>query len=104
MIRHIVMLHLRADADMPELATVMQGLDALVHHLDGLSGFVAGPNRDYEAKSPDHPYGFTLDAASPAALAAYADHPDHKALGARLVAQCAGGGDGIVVYDIEAGG
>ena len=35
-----------------------------------------------------------------AALAAYQDHPDHKALGARLVANAKGGLDGILVFDL----
>ena len=101
MIRHCVMLRLAVDVQSKELRDVMQGLAELVARLDGCSGFWAGENRDLEGKSPDYPYGFTLDARDAAALAAYADHADHKALGARLVAMCKGGGDGILVFDIE---
>jgi hypothetical protein len=43
-----------------------------------------------------------------AALAAYQDHPDHRRLGAALVAAAEGGLDGILVFDLplagEAGG
>ena len=101
MIRHCVMLHLRDGVDAGDLAPVMAGLSDLVARLDGCSGFCAGPNRDFEGKTPDYAYGFMIDARDAAALAGYAAHPDHKALGARLVALCDGGGDGIRVYDIE---
>jgi len=35
------------------------------------------------------------------ALAQYAEHPTHKQLGAQLCALCAGGAEGIVVFDLE---
>ncbi len=101
MIRHCVMLNLHENAVASELEAVMQGLGKLVDRLADCSGFCAGPNRDYEMKSADFDFGFTLDASSPKALAAYAKHPEHQALGARLVALCKGEADGIVVFDIE---
>mgnify|MGYP001787497667 CR=1 FL=1 len=103
MIRHCVMLRLGVDADTAALDRIMCGLGDLVARLDGCSGFCAGPNLDFEDKTPDYPYGFTLDARDATALAAYAADPEHAALGAELVAMCAGGGDGIAVYDIEVG-
>ncbi|WP_299146917.1 Dabb family protein [uncultured Tateyamaria sp.] len=102
MIRHCVMLRLPDGVDVVALDKIMLSLGDLVDQLDGCSGFRAGPNRDYEGKSPGYTYGFTLDAKNPRALAAYAVHPDHQALGAQLVALCEGGADGIRVYDIEA--
>ena len=82
----------------------MSGLKALCKSLPGCAGFQHGPNRDFEGKSPDHPYGFIAQFRNRDALASYAEDPDHKALGARLVAMCEGGADGIVVYDIEVAG
>ncbi|WP_299551910.1 Dabb family protein [uncultured Tateyamaria sp.] len=102
MIRHCVFLSLSPKADTAELDKIMLDLEDLVRRLDGCSGFRAGPNRDYEGKTPDYPYGFTLDAENAKALAAYAVDPEHQALGGRLVALCEGGADGIIVYDIEA--
>lgn len=98
MIRHLVMLNA---ANNSELQSVMDGLAALVGHIEGFSAFEHGPNRDYEGKSPDHSYGFvaTFDGEKP--LTRYANDPQHQALGERLVALCSGGADGIVVYDIE---
>lgn len=101
MIRHCVMLRLAPAADMNTLEGLCAELGSLVGQLDGCSGFVAGPNRDFEGKSADYAFGFTLDAQDRHALAEYAAHPEHKALGAQLVEMCIGGGDGITVYDIE---
>ncbi|MBV2358921.1 Dabb family protein [Thalassococcus sp. CAU 1522] len=95
------MLRLRADADVDELHAVMAGLDALRAQIDGFTGFSHGPNRDMELKSSAWPHGFIADFADAAALARYAADPGHRALGARLVALCEGGGDGIMVYDLE---
>ncbi|WP_415921419.1 Dabb family protein [Tateyamaria sp. SN6-1] len=101
MIRHCVFLNLSSGADMGALDKVMQGLEALVDDLIGCSDFVHGPNRDFENTSPEHRYGFTLDAADAETLATYANDPRHKELGGQLVALCEGGERGIVVYDIE---
>ncbi|WP_299688768.1 Dabb family protein [uncultured Tateyamaria sp.] len=101
MIRHCVFLRLSASADTDALAEVMQGLEDLVADLPGCNDFIAGPNRDFENKSPDHSYGFTLDAVDAQALADYAADPRHKDLGGRLVDMCEGGERGILVYDIE---
>ncbi|WP_299612825.1 Dabb family protein [uncultured Tateyamaria sp.] len=102
MIRHCVFLKLKPKADSAKLDKIMLDLEDLVRRLKGCSDFRAGPNRDYEGKTPDYPYGFTLDAENAAALAAYAVDPEHQALGARLVALCQGGADGITVFDIDA--
>ena len=101
MIRHIVMLDLVADHDAGELAQVMAGLDALRDRIAGFRGFAHGPNRDFEGKSPDCAYGFTCDFDSSATSQAYLENPEHRALGARLVALCKGGADGIAVVDLE---
>lgn len=103
MIRHCVMLTLEETADRSELDRVMLELATLVEGLDGCTGFRAGPNRDYEGKSPDIAYGFIFDADTPDALAAYAVHPEHIALSAQLISLCKGGGRGVVIYDLEVG-
>lgn len=101
MILHSVYLRLPQETDRGELSEVMAGLNQLCRDLPGCAGFQHGPNRDYEAKSPDHPYGFVAQFRDAEALALYAENPEHKALGARLVALCDGGANGIVVYDLE---
>lgn len=98
MIQHIVMLSLPVDYDQIPLQDVMDGLAAL--DLPGFVGFTHGPNRDFEAKSPDYPYGFICTFADAASLRTYAADPGHQALGARLVALC-GGAERIMVIDLE---
>lgn len=102
MIRHCVFLKLRPDANVAMLDRIMLDLNAVVRRLEGCSGFRAGPNRDYEGKTPDYPYGFTLDAENAEALARYAVDAEHQALGAELVTLCDGGANGITVFDIDA--
>lgn len=101
MIRHCVFLNLSDQADPNELAEVLTGLSQVCDRLPGASNFVSGPNRDFENKTPDYPMGFTVDFADPAALDMYAADPEHQAFGARLVALCRGGADGITVFDID---
>jgi hypothetical protein len=101
MIQHIVLLALRSEYDHQELADIMQRLAALTDDLAGFTSFTHGPNRDFEGKSPDFPYGFICSFTEQSALQSYAIDPRHQALGARLVALCTGGAAGILVADIE---
>ncbi|RLK08136.1 stress responsive alpha/beta barrel protein [Ruegeria conchae] len=95
------MLRLRPDHDAVELAAVMDGLSTAANRLPGCGGFIHGPNRDFEAKSPGYPYGFTLDFAAEVDLRRYASDETHQLLGARLVALCVDGAEGVLVFDLE---
>ena len=86
---------------MDACAEVIAALGLFAQRLAGVVSFEGGPNRDFEAKSPSFGQGFVIRFSDRAALAGYADHPEHRALGARLVAACRGGADGIMVFDIE---
>ncbi len=101
MIQHIVLLSLRSDYPVDELAEVMQGLDNLGAEITGFTGFQHGPNEDFEGKSQGYPYGFVCTFDTSETLQAYAVHPAHQALGARLVALCNDGSDGIMVADLD---
>ncbi|WP_296427812.1 Dabb family protein [Yoonia sp.] len=103
MIRHIVMLAVPPRHDAAKLAEVMHGLSDLRDAMPGFTDFEHGPNRDFEGKSSQFPYGFICTFADAAAVAAYAADSRHQALGAQLVALCCGGADGIQVVDIEIG-
>lgn len=85
------------------VADVIGELELFAVALPGVVSFAAGPNLDVEGKSTGHPSGFVIAFRDRAALATYADHPQHKALGARLVDATAAGPDGIVVYDLATG-
>lgn len=99
MIDHIVMLSLKAPPD-EALSAAMKDLADLTEAIDGFAAFTHGPNIDAEGKSPDYPYGFICQFQDRAALDRYAADPRHQAIGARLVAMCKGGAEGIMVYDL----
>ena len=48
--------------------------------------------------------GFVIRFTSQEALATYANHPTHQALGKRLCDLVQGGADGIIVFDLETNG
>ena len=101
MILHCVFVNFRSDGDPAEQQAVLTGLGELQPLIDGFEAYQHGPNRDFEDKTPDHRDGFICTFRDAEALQSYADNEAHKALGARLVAQCVGGADGILVYDLE---
>ena len=84
-----------------ERAEVFEGLSNLSMSLDGILSFEVGPNRDFEGKSPDYSDGFVIRFTDKGALARYAEHPEHLALGAKLFTICEGGADGIIVFDLD---
>ncbi len=101
MLIHCVFCNIRPDAPRADLAAVYADFASLVGVVPGMLSFQSGPNRDYENKSPAHGEGFVVTFADRAAHLAYDAHPLHQAAGARLCDLCAGGYDGIVVYDLE---
>ncbi|KUP91992.1 Dabb family protein [Tritonibacter horizontis] len=101
MILHCVFCNLRADAPPAAVTTVLEQLRRFSLSLYGVVAFDAGPNRDFEMKSQQVDTGFVIRFETAAALEAYAVHPTHRSLGRELAALCTGGGDGIVVYDLE---
>ncbi|WP_230374289.1 Dabb family protein [Pontivivens ytuae] len=101
MLLHCVFLNFSERYGRAERLEVLRAIAALVPLIDGLEAVEFGVNIDVEGKSPDHEEGFVARFRDRAALAAYAEHPEHRALGARLVEMCEGGADGIVVYDLE---
>ena len=101
MILHCVFCNIDPDASRADLQQVLTGLSNLCDNLDGALDFQTGPNLDFEGKSPDHSDGFVIRFTDAAALNRYATDPRHKALGAQLCTLCTGGGDGIIVYDLN---
>ena len=101
MIRHIVLTRFAPATSEDVIAQIYAQLQALVVRLPGVSGFHGGGSASPEQLERGYHHGFTIDFDSWAALATYAEHPDHKALGAQLVQHAEGGIDGILVLDIE---
>ena len=101
MIQHIVMLNPASEDGLSKMVAAMGILAEVGAKIPGMTGFQHGPNRDFEGKSQAYPYGFICTFTDKAALDAYAADPDHQRAGGILVANCAGGHEGIFVVDLE---
>ncbi|MDO7607941.1 MAG: Dabb family protein [Loktanella sp.] len=104
MILHCVFYHFRQEAATQQRQEIVQELARFSQSLDGVLGFEHGPNRDFEKKSQGYDSGFVIRFTSQEALATYANHPTHQALGKRLCDLVQGGADGIIVFDLETNG
>ena len=100
MIRHIVLLKARPEVTETHIAAIFADLHRL--ELPGLLAIHSGRSESPEQIERGYMHGFTVDFTDWDALAAYQDHPDHKRVGAALVAAAEGGIDGILVFDLPA--
>lgn len=100
MIRHIVLLKARSVVTEAEIAAIFADLAAIKAKLPGVLAIHCGRSESPEKIERGFMHGFTVDFVDWAALAAYQDHPDHKRVGAALVAAAEGGIDGILVFDL----
>ena len=100
MVRHIVLIRFRPEITEAEIATLWDELYAIQGKVPGLGAIHAGRSESPEQIERGYMHGFTVDFDGWDALAAYQEHPDHKALGAKLVAGAVGGLDGILVFDL----
>lgn len=98
MIRHIVLLKARPEVSEAQVAAIFADLHAL--KLPGILAIHSGRSESPEKIERGYLHGFTVDFADWRALATYLDHPDHKRVGAALVAAAQGGLDGILVFDL----
>jgi hypothetical protein len=101
MIRHIVLLKARPEVTEAEIAAIFADLAAIKDKLPGVLAIHSGRSMSPEKIERGYLHGFTVDFTDWAALAAYQDHPDHKRVGAALVAAAEGGIDGILVFDLS---
>lgn len=100
MIRHIVLIRFTPDMTETAIAALWDELRAIEGKVPGLGTVHAGRSESPEQIERGYMHGFTVDFTDWDALAAYQAHPDHKALGAKLVANAVGGLDGILVFDL----
>lgn len=104
MVRHIVLIRFRPDVSAETIQALWDELSSIKGKIVGLGAIHAGRSQSPEKIERGYLHGFTVDFADWDALAVYQDHPDHKQLGAKLVAYADGGLDGILVFDLEAQG
>jgi heme-degrading monooxygenase HmoA len=102
MIRHIVLLKARPEVAEAEIAAIFADLAAIREKLPGILAIHSGRSESPEKIERGYLHGFTVDFTDWDALAAYQAHPDHKRVGAALVAAAIGGIDGILVFDLPA--
>lgn len=101
MIRHIVLTKFKPETSEDKIADIYAGLAALTEKLPGAQKFTGGRSQSPEQIERGYMHGFVIDFESWAALKTYADNAEHKALGAKLVANAVGGIDGILVLDLD---
>lgn len=100
MIRHIVLVRFLPELTDAAIADIFAELHRLDGKVPGLLSIHSGRSESPEKIERGYLHGFTADFTDWAALEAYQNHPDHKRLGARLVANAVGGLDGILVFDL----
>jgi hypothetical protein len=103
MIRHIVLIRFRPSVTEARIAELFDALHQIEGKVPGLISITSGKSESPEKIERGYLHGFVADFADWAALQAYQDHPDHKRLGAGLVAASDGGIDGILVFDLPVG-
>lgn len=100
MIRHIVLIRFRADVTEAQVAAMFEELESIRSKISGVLSITSGRSESPEKIERGYMHGFVVDFDGWDALEAYQTHPDHKALGAKLVAHAEGGLDGILVFDL----
>lgn len=100
MIRHIVLIRFRPEVTETAIAAIFADLHGIKARLPGVIAITAGRSASPEQIERGYLHGFVADFTDWAALAAYQAHPDHRRVGAALVAGAVGGLDGILVFDL----
>ena len=100
MIRHIVLIRFKPETSEAKITEIFDALHRIRDVLDGVISITSGRSESPEQIERGYMHGFVADFRDWHALAAYQAHPDHKRVGANLVANAVGGLDGILVFDL----
>jgi hypothetical protein len=100
MIHHIVLIRFQPSVSEAKIADLFSELHQIMGKVPGLLAITSGKSESPEQIERGYMHGFIVDFTDWTALQAYQDHPDHKRLGAGLVAAAQGGIDGILVFDL----
>ncbi|MCK7611062.1 Dabb family protein [Roseibium sediminicola] len=100
MIRHIVLIKFKPDVSEETISDLFAELREIEKQVSGIRGITSGRSESPEKIERGYMHGFVVDFDDWDALERYQTHPDHKALGGKLVANAIGGIDGILVLDI----
>ena len=100
MIRHFVLIRFKPETSEAKITEIFNALHRIRDVLDGVVSITSGRSESPEQIERGYMHGFVADFRDWDALAAYQAHPDHKRVGADLVANAVGGLDGILVFDL----
>ncbi|WP_417426184.1 Dabb family protein [Hoeflea sp.] len=104
MISHCVFIRFRPEISRARRDALFAEIDALRHTLIGIVAVYTGVNVSPEiGMDKGFAEGFIVDFDNAGSRDAYLMDPGHQKTGARLVAAAVGGGNGILVYDLDTG-
>ncbi|MBB6482999.1 Dabb family protein [Rhizobium lusitanum] len=101
MILHCVFLRLKSAMTQDEKRALFESVAALQKVIPGIVEVKYGPNVSPEGLHGGFVDGFTVTFESPEARDAYLVHPDHVAVGERIVSSIDGGLAGLMVFDLN---
>jgi Stress responsive A/B Barrel Domain len=100
MIRHIVLIKFKPDTDEANISTLFYELQNIRRKIPGILSITSGRSESPERIERGYMHGFVVDFDTWESLETYQNDPDHKSLGAKLVAGAEGGKDGILCFDL----
>ncbi|GEO84178.1 MULTISPECIES: Dabb family protein [Alphaproteobacteria] len=101
MIQHCVFLRFKASTQETEKLAIYQGIAALKNIIPGMLEVKYGPNVSPEGLHGGYLDGFIITFEDTMVRDYYLKHPDHIAVGDRIVKATDGGLSGILVFDME---
>jgi len=101
MILHCVFLRFKAAITAPEKQSIFEAVVALKQVIPGILDVKYGPNVSPEGLHGGFVDGFAVTFESAEARDAYLIHPEHVAVGERIVSSTDGGLAGLLVFDLN---
>ncbi len=101
MILHCVFLRLKSAMTQDEKRALFESVAALQKVIPGIVDVKYGPNVSPEGLHGGFVDGFAVTFESPEARDAYLVHPEHVAVGERIVSSIDGGLSGLMVFDLN---
>ncbi|HCL64414.1 MAG TPA: stress responsive protein [Rhizobium sp.] len=101
MIRHCVFLRFKTATQTAEKQAIYDGITALKEIIPGIVDVKCGPNVSPEGLNGGFLDGFIVTFEDAMVRDYYLKHPDHIAVGDRIVQATDGGLSGVLVFDME---
>ncbi|MGJ8629321.1 MAG: Dabb family protein [Sulfitobacter sp.] len=103
MIQHIVLIEFKPNVSETKISKIFEELHRIENKIEGLLRITSGKSESPEQMERGFMHGFIVEFSDWEGLQRYQDHPDHQALGAKLVANAVSGINGILVFDLPSG-